>query len=71
MTNTGDDRYLEGVVNGDRLHLSVFDGSHAYLYEAKILNGQLSGIYRSGKHYKTYWEGKNPIHLVFPCWVIP
>lgn len=58
MTNTGDDRYLEGVVNGDRLHLSVFDGSHAYLYEAKILNGQLSGIYRSGKHYKTYWEGK-------------
>ena len=58
MSNTGDDRYLEGVVNGDRLHLSVFDGSHAYLYEAKIVNGQLSGIYRSGIHFKTYWEGK-------------
>ena len=58
LSATGDDRFLEGVVNGDRLHLSVFDGSHAYLYEAKILpGGQLSGIYRSGNHYKTYWEG--------------
>jgi len=58
LSATGDDRFLEGVVNGDRLHLSVFDGSHAYLYEAKILpGGQLAGIYRSGNHYKTYWEG--------------
>ena len=63
---TGDDRFLEGTVNGDRLHLSVFDGSHAYLYEAKILpDGQLTGIYRSGSHYKTYWEAKrsDSIHL--------
>ncbi len=59
LSVTGDDRFLEGAVNGDRLYLSVFDGSHAYLYEAKILpDGQLSGIYRSGNHYKTYWEGK-------------
>ncbi len=58
LSPTGDDRFLEGVVNGDRLHLSVFDGSHAYLYEAKILpDGQLTGIYRSGNHFKTYWEG--------------
>jgi thiol-disulfide isomerase/thioredoxin len=59
LTLTGDDRYLEGQVSGDRLFLSVFDGSHAYLYEAKVLpDGTLSGIYRSGTHYKTYWEGK-------------
>lgn len=59
MTATGDDRFLEGQVSGDRMFLSVFDGTHAYLYEAKILqDGQLSGIYRSGNHYKTYWEGK-------------
>ncbi|HZV68167.1 MAG TPA: TlpA disulfide reductase family protein [Saprospiraceae bacterium] len=58
MTTTGDDRFLEGQVSGDRLYLSAFDGSHAYLYEAKILpDGHLSGIYRSGKHFKTYWEG--------------
>ncbi|MEP6647538.1 MAG: TlpA family protein disulfide reductase, partial [Saprospiraceae bacterium] len=58
ISNTGDDRYLEGQVSGDRLFLSTFDGSHAYLYEAKILpNGELTGIYRSGIHYKTYWSG--------------
>jgi len=58
LNPTGDDRFLEGTVNGDRLLLSVFDGSHAYLYEAKIFpDGQLSGIYRSGNHYKTYWTG--------------
>lgn len=59
MNPTGDDRFLEGSVSGDRMFLSVFDGSHAYLYEAKILaDGQLTGIYRSGNHFKTYWEGK-------------
>jgi thiol-disulfide isomerase/thioredoxin len=59
LSPTGDDRFLEGVVSGDRLFLSVFDGSHAYLYEAKILpDTTITGIYRSGKHFKTYWEGK-------------
>ena len=58
LNPTGDDRFLEGTVSGDRMFLSVFDGSHAYLYEAKILpDGQLTGIYRSGNHFKTYWEG--------------
>lgn len=57
MNITGDDRFLEGTVSGDRMFLSVFDGTHAYLYEAKILaDGQLSGIYRSGNHFKTYWD---------------
>ncbi len=57
LSATGDDRFLEGTVHGDRLFLSVFDGSHAFLYEAKILpDGQLTGIYRSGSHYKTYWQ---------------
>src|SRR5688572_25375987 len=59
MSPTGDDRYLEGTVSGDHMFLSVFDGSHAYLFEAKILSdGSLTGIYRSGNHFKTYWEGK-------------
>ncbi|MEO5906270.1 MAG: TlpA family protein disulfide reductase, partial [Saprospiraceae bacterium] len=31
MSPTGDDRFLEGQVSGDRMLLSVFDGSHAYL----------------------------------------
>ncbi len=56
LSNTGDYRFLEGAVHGDRLFLSVFDGSHAFLFEAKVMDdGSLTGIFRSGKHYKTYW----------------
>ncbi len=56
LTETGDYRYLAGNVEDDRIYLSTFDGSHAYLFEAKILDdGTLSGIYRSGNHYRTYW----------------
>jgi len=56
---TGDYRFLEGTVSGDRMFLSVFDGSHAFLFEAKILpDGKLSGVFRSGTHHKTYWEGE-------------
>ena len=59
VSPTGDDRFLEGTVSGDRMFLSVFDGTHAYLYEAKITDdGQLTGIYRSGNHFKTYWQAQ-------------
>ena len=55
-TETGDYRYLEGKMSGDRLYLSVFDGAHAFLFEAKYFeDGSLSGIYRSGNTYKVYW----------------
>ncbi|MDX1479848.1 MAG: TlpA disulfide reductase family protein, partial [Saprospiraceae bacterium] len=57
LTETGDYRFLEGNVMGDRMFLSVFDGAHAFLFEAKQLeDGTLSGIFRSGNHYKTYWS---------------
>ncbi len=36
LTATGDYRYLEGVVSGDSLKLSAFDGDHAYLFTANI-----------------------------------
>lgn len=58
-TETGDYRYLEGTVQVDKLYLSVFDGSHAYLFEAKI-NGtdSLAGTFRSGRHYLANWTAK-------------
>lgn len=57
LSPTGDFRFLEGTVHGDRLFLSVFDGSHAFLFEAKLMeDGSLTGIFRSGNHYKTYWS---------------
>ncbi|MDB5011758.1 MAG: TlpA family protein disulfide reductase, partial [Mucilaginibacter sp.] len=36
LTTTGDYRYLEGVVSGDQLYLSCFDGGHAYTFTAKV-----------------------------------
>jgi thiol-disulfide isomerase/thioredoxin len=33
---TGDYRYLEGIISGDSLKLSGFDGGHAILFAAKI-----------------------------------
>jgi thiol-disulfide isomerase/thioredoxin len=44
----GDLRYLEGVISGDSLKLSCFDGGHAYYFTAKIDdNDHLSG----GQYY--------------------
>ena len=55
-TETGDFRYLEGEVDGNKLLLSCFDGSHAFLFEADIKGDSLIGMYYSGKHYKTNWQ---------------
>jgi peroxiredoxin len=45
---TGDYRFLDGVVSGDSLKLSTFDGAHAFLFTAKIDNDKkISG----GKFY--------------------
>lgn len=62
ITETGDYRFLEGTVHDQNLFLSCFDGSHAFLFEAKLMeNGKLSGIFKSGKHYQCLWEGvRNP-----------
>lgn len=61
-TETGDYRFLEGTVQADKLYLSVFDGSHAFLFEAKIRpDSTLVGSFRSGRHYRTIWEARrNP-----------
>lgn len=59
-TETGDYRYLEGTVQADKFYLSVFDGSHAFLFEGKIGpdGQQLAGSFRSGRHYITAFTGQ-------------
>ena len=54
---TGDFRYLEGVVDGDSLRLSCFDGGHAFLFTAKIgADSTLSGgQYFSGATGRETW----------------
>ena len=59
LTETGDYRYLAGTIQDDKLYLSTFDGTHAYLFEAKILEDKtIIGTFQSGKHYKTNWTAK-------------
>ncbi len=56
LTETGDYRFLEGIVDGNKMMMSCFDGSHAFLFEAKIMGqDELSGTFRSGKHYTSSW----------------
>ncbi|MEM6895218.1 MAG: TlpA disulfide reductase family protein [Bacteroidota bacterium] len=50
LTTTGDYRYLEGVVSGDSLKLSTFDGAHAFLFVGKVKDSVLDGIFYSGNH---------------------
>jgi thiol-disulfide isomerase/thioredoxin len=53
---TGDFRYLEGVVDGDSLKLSCFDGGHAFLFTARVEGKVLSGgQYFSGAAARETW----------------
>lgn len=55
LTETGDYRYLSGEMNGSNLTLGCFDGSHAFLFTAELINNTLSGTFYSGSHWKTNW----------------
>ena len=57
-TTTGDYRYLEGVIDGDSLKLSTFDGAHAFLFTAKIKDSVMNGFFYSGNHWKEPFKGK-------------
>lgn len=58
LTESGDHRFLEGIVDGDSLKLSVFDGAHAWLYLAKINGDQMKGVHYSGLSYKGIFSAR-------------
>ena len=56
LTEIGDYRYLEGIVEGNQLKLSAFDGSHAFLLIADLDDeGNLKGNFWSGSHWLEPW----------------
>lgn len=55
LTETGDYRFLEGNVYGNEVFLSCFDGSHAFLFKAKLVNDSLIGMFFSGSHWEEPW----------------
>ena len=42
---------MDGVLEGDQLKLSTFDGSHAYLFTATVTDSTMKGIRYSGNHF--------------------
>lgn len=59
LTNTGDYRYLAGSYSNGWLLLSVFDGGHAFLFEAQVApDGTMKGDFWSRDTYHATWTGK-------------
>lgn len=58
LTETGDYRFLTGKQNSDgSYYLSCFDGSHVFLFEGKVIEDSISGIFYSGRHWNTNFTG--------------
>lgn len=67
LTTTGDYRFLEGEVSGDKFYLSAFDGSHAFIFQGKIIsNDSIIGVFYSGIHYLSLFNGKRDANAKLP-----
>ncbi len=63
LSISGDYRYLEGTVSGNKFYLSCFDGGHAYLFTAGISNEKTlsQGMYYAGLSGVDTWAAvKDP-----------
>ncbi|MCH9003238.1 MAG: TlpA family protein disulfide reductase [Planctomycetes bacterium] len=59
LTTTGDYRYLAGSYEYGRLRLSVFDGAHAFLFDATMqADGTLKGDFWSRMSWHETWTAK-------------
>ena len=65
-TTTGDYRYLEGVMDGNTMKLSTFDGAHAFLFTAKVNDSSMTGKFYSGNHWKEPFVAKRNSDFELP-----
>ena len=56
LTQYGDWRYLEGVLDGDMLRLSAFNGGSLYYLEGKVEGQQIEGLRYSGRSFMEPWS---------------
>ena len=57
LTPTGDYRYLEGAVYGNKFKMSAFDGEHAFLFTGELDSANtLNGRFYSGKSWQENWK---------------
>lgn len=54
-TERGDYRHLEGNIVNDKIMLSTFDGSHAFLFSGEKKNDTIYGKFYSGTHWEEDW----------------
>ncbi|ASU32429.1 peroxiredoxin family protein [Mucilaginibacter xinganensis] len=68
LSTTGDYRYLEGSVSGDKLYLSCFDGCHAFLFIANIKDGKTltEGTMNSGLTGTDKWTAVKDANAKLP-----
>lgn len=66
MTTTGDFRFLEGVLDGDILYLSCFDGAHAFLFKAKVDGDRMEGEFWNGTHHYEKWVAERNENAALP-----
>ena len=58
ITKTSDFRYFEGIMDGDSIKLSCFDGAHAFLLNGKKEGGRWTGQLVFDDGYSEAWTGK-------------
>ncbi|SDM17592.1 Peroxiredoxin [Daejeonella rubra] len=68
LTATGDYRFLEGTVSDNKLYLSCFDGSHAYLFTGKLMNDSTitDGKFYSGFSSIETWTANKDANAILP-----
>ncbi len=67
LTTTGDYRFLQGIIDGDQLMLSTFDGSHAFLFTATIIKDKMTnGKFYSGFSSIDTWEAQKDSEAKLP-----
>jgi peroxiredoxin len=66
-TATGDYRYLAGDVRDRTLHLSTFDGAHAFLFVAQQAdNGEIHGDFWSGTRWHETFTARRDANASLP-----
>lgn len=65
-TKVGDYRYLDGVIDGDSLKLSAFDGAHVFLFTAKVTDSTMEGKFFSGNHAVENFKAKRNAAFELP-----
>ena len=68
LTPAADYRYLDGIVTGDSLKLSGFDGDNIHLFAAKIDNSHTisGGVFYNGYIAKETWIAKKNAAVALP-----